>query len=351
MMDSAKEVRKGEELNWNNLESYLKAELPEMSQGEMKVNQFHGGNANLTYQLTFGSTDLILRRPPFGKIAPGAHDMKREYRVLSKLYKVFPEAPRAYLYSDDESIIGSPFVVVEKKTGVVVRTKLIDCFKSFDNAEERLTTAMIKTTAELHKIDIEKADLTKLGRPEGFLDRQLAGWAKRWELVKAEGNTHMDEVYKMLSKSVPEPQAVSIIHNDIKLDNLQFQPNNPDKVSAVFDWDMATLGDPLVDIGSTLSYWVEPKFEKYDMPVFLSKTFPEKAFLISKYEEFTGFSMKNIKWYEAFAYWKNAIVAAQLYQRYVSGKSTDERMKNFELTYKVMAEFAFQLLTEKSNNK
>lgn len=348
MIDRANEVRKGEELNWDNLEKYLRENLAEMAQGEMKVAQFHGGHANLTYQLTFGSNELILRRPPFGKIAPGAHDMKREYRVLSKLYKVFPQAPRAYLFSDDENIIGSPFVVVEKKTGVVVRTKLIDCFKSFENAEERLTTAMIKTTADLHKVNIEQAELSKLGRPEGFLERQLVGWAKRWELVKAEGNQHMDEVYRLLSSSIPKSQAVSIIHNDIKLDNLQFQPDNPDMVSAVFDWDMATLGDPLVDIGSTLSYWVEPAFNDYDMPVFLSKTFPEKAFLINKYEEFTGFSMENIKWYEAFAYWKNAVVAAQLYQRYVNGQSTDERMKNFGITLKVMAQFALQLMNKKA---
>ena len=344
MMDSARQVREGEELNWENLEKYLRDNLPEIAKGEMNVSQFHGGHANLTYLLAFGSDELILRRPPFGKIAPGAHDMKREYRVLSKLYKVFPEAPRAYLFSNDESIIGSPFVIVERKTGVVVRTKLLDCFQPFDKARERLTTAMIRTMADLHTVDIEKADLIKLGRPEGFLQRQLGGWAKRWELVKAEGNQQMDEVYKLLSSSVPVPQAVSVIHNDIKLDNVQFQPDNPDKVSAVFDWDMATLGDPLTDLGSTLSYWVEPEFENYEMPVFLSNTFPEKAFLIDKYSEFTGFSMENIKWYEAFAYWKNSIVAAQLYNRYIKGKSTDERMKLFGETYKVMSQFALKML-------
>jgi len=348
MFDSAKEVRKGEELNWDNLEDYLRAKLPDMVQGEMKVSQFHGGHANLTYLISFETIELILRRPPFGKIAPGAHDMKREYRVLSKLYKEFPEAPRAYLYSDDESIIGSPFVILERKTGVVVRTELIDCFKPFDRAEKRLTTAMIKTMADLHAVDIDKADLTKLGRPEGYLDRQLKGWAKRWELLNIDGNKEIEEVYKLLSNSIPNPQRVSIVHNDIKLDNCQFQPDNPDNVSAVFDWDMATLGDPLVDIGSTLSYWVEPAFKKYDMPVFLSETFPEKALLIKKYEEFTGFSMERIKWYEAFAYWKNAMIAAQLYKRYLNGKSTDIRMKKFGLVLSVMSKFALNLLNEET---
>ena len=343
-MDTAKEIRKGEGLDWQKLETYLRSELPKETEGEMVVAQFHGGHANLTYLLKFGETELVVRRPPFGKIAPGAHDMKREYRVLSKLYKVFPEAPRAYLFCDDDSIIGAPFVVAERKRGVVVRYDLIDCFKPFDRAEERLTTAMIKTMAKLHKVDIEKADLTKLGRPAGFLERQLKGWAKRWELVKVGENKDMDEVLKMLSASIPTPQAVSIIHNDIKLDNCQFQPDNPDKVTAVFDWDMATLGDPLVDIGSTLSYWHEPYFEKYDLPVALSNTFPEKEFLLEKYAEFTGFSMERIDWYHAFAYWKGGVVGAQLYQRFVNGQSKDERMKKFGTTAKVFGTFAKHIL-------
>jgi len=343
-MDTAKEIRKGEELDWEQLEIYLRTNLPEKTQGFMKVSQFHGGHANLTYLIKFPTSELIVRRPPFGKIAPGAHDMKREYRVLSKLYKSFPKAPRAYLFCDDTSIIGSPFVVLERKQGVVVRYELLDCFKGFENAEERLTTAMIKATAQLHTVDIEKADLTKLGRPEGFLQRQLSGWAKRYELSKIEDNKAMEETYALLSANVPTPQAVSIIHNDIKLDNCQFQPDNPDKVTAVFDWDMATLGDPLADIGSTLSYWYEPFFEQYDMPVALSKTFPNKEFLIEKYAEFTGFSMEHINWYHAFAYWKGAIVGQQLYGRFLNGESKDERMKKFGTSAKVMGLFAKKIL-------
>ena len=345
-MDQAKEVRKGEELNWQKLESYLRAELPEQTVGEMKVAQFHGGHANLTYLLSFGEQELVLRRPPFGKIAPGAHDMKREYRVLSKLYKAMPEAPRGYLFCDDENIIGAPFVIVERKTGVIVRYELLDCFKPFDDAEKRLTTAMVKVMAKLHTVDIEKADLATLGRPEGFLERQLNGWSKRWELSNTEENKDMDDALKMLSSSVPTPQTVSIIHNDIKFDNCQFQPDNPDKVTSIFDWDMTTLGDPLVDIGSTLSYWVEPYFNQYDMPVILANTFPSKAFLKEKYAEFTGFSMERIDWYEAFAYWKGGVVAAQLYQRFVNGKTKDERMKKFGTTAKVFGTFAKHILNK-----
>ncbi len=345
-MDKAKEVRKGEELDWQKLENYLRAEMPEQTEGAISVAQFHGGHANLTYLLKFGEKELVLRRPPFGKIAPGAHDMKREYRVLSKLYKVFPEAPRAYLYCDDEGIIGAPFVVMERKRGEVVRYELIDCFKPFEKAEERLTTAMIKAQADLHKVDFGKAGLSELGRPEGFLERQLAGWSKRWTLSKTGDNKDMDEVLGLLSSDIPSPQAISIIHNDIKLDNCQFQADNPDKVSALFDWDMTTLGDPLVDIGSTLGYWYEPYFDAYDMPVSLSKSFPNKAFLIRKYAEFTGFSMERIDWYHAFAYVKGAVITAQLYQRFVNGQTQDKRMEKFGATAKVFTRFAKKLLLE-----
>lgn len=234
--------------------------------------------------------------------------------------------------------------MTERKRGVVVRYELLDCFKPFDCAEERLTTAMVKAMADLHTVDIEKADLTKLGRPAGFLERQLKGWSKRWDLVKTGENKEMDEVLEMLSSSIPKPQTVSIIHNDIKLDNCQFQPDNPDKVTAVFDWDMTTLGDPLVDIGSTLSYWYEPYFKQFDMPVALDPSFPSKAFIIEKYAEFTGFSMERIDWYHAFAYWKGAVVAAQLYQRFVNGQSKDVRMKKFGTSAKYMPGFAEKLL-------
>lgn len=343
-MDQAKQIRKGEELDWQSLESYLRSSLPIEVKGEMIVSQFHGGHANLTYLLKFDHTELVLRRPPFGKIAPGAHDMKREYRVLSQLYKVFPEAPRAYIYSDDESIIGSHFVVMERKKGEVVRTQLIDCFIPFEKVEERLATAMIKVQAKLHKLDIEKANLTTLGRPDGFLERQLAGWAKRWELSRNEGSIEMGDVFAMLNASIPIPQTASIIHNDIKLDNCQFQSDNPDKVTALFDWDMTTLGDPLVDFGTTLSYWHEPYFEQFDIPVFIPSSFPPKSFLIEKYADLTGFSMERIDWYQAFSYWKGGIIAAQLYQRYVNGQTNDQRMQKFGTTAKVFANFAKKIL-------
>jgi len=350
-MDLAKEVRKGEALDWPVLETYLRAQLPEL-EGKMFVSQFHGGHANLTYLLNFGDTELVLRRPPFGKIAPGAHDMKREYRVLSKLYKHFPPAPRAYHLCEDEDIIGAKFVVIERKRGVVVRYKLLDCFKPFDNAETRITEAMIKAQAALHLVDYEKADLSRLGRPAGFLERQLKGWSKRWELAKTDDSKDMDAILAWLLKDIPITQRVSIIHNDIKPDNCQFQPDNPDKVTAIFDWDMCTLGDPLVDFASTLSYWPDERFDrtKYpELPVTLQGNFPNKAFLIDLYQEHTGFDLSRLAWYEVFAFWKGAVIAQQLYKRYVDGDSKDERMRLFGISAKAMVDVVWGIID--SNKK
>jgi len=345
-MDKAKEIRKGEDLNWDKLEGYLRTELPELT-GEMKVAQFHGGHANLTYLLTFGDTELVLRRPPFGKIAPGAHDMKREYKVLSKLYKHFAPAPRAYHLCEDENIVGAKFVVIERKSGVVVRYKLLDCFKKFDKAGERITEAMIRAQADLHLVDYKEADLSNLGRPEGFLERQLNGWAKRWELSKTETNEDMDEILKWLQNDIPTTQTVSIIHNDIKPDNCQFQPDNPDKVTAIFDWDMCTLGDPLVDFASTLSYWPEERFDrdKYpELPVTLAGDFPPKSFLIDRYQEYTNFDLSRLEWYEVFAFWKGSVIAQQLYKRYVDGQTKDPRMRLFGTSAKAMIDLVLGII-------
>jgi len=340
LIDEAKEIRKGEALDWTKLEAYLKEAVTECV-GRMTVAQFHGGHANLTYLLYFGESEFVLRRPPFGKIAPGAHDMKREFRVLSKLYKYFPQAPRAFHFCDDVEIIGSPFVIVERRKGVVVRYKLPEIFNHYDNVEERLTDAMIKSEARLHRVDVDMADLTKLGRPKGFINRQLEGWSKRWDLSKIEENHDMIEIYEILSSDIPTPQAVSIVHNDIKFDNCQFAPDNPDEVTSIFDWDMTTLGDPLADFGMTLSYWPEPLLAKYkSLPVMLSGDFPDKDYLKEKYEAYSGYELSQITWYEALSYWKGAVIAQQLYRRYVDGATTDQRMKGFGESAKALAEVA-----------
>jgi len=191
-MDQAGKIRASEELNWQNLEDYLLEQIPDLTQ-DMQVLQFHGGHANLCYLLIFGNEEFVLRRPPFGKIAPGAHDMKREFSILSKIHKYYPRAPKAIHYCENEDIIGSEFLIMERRQGVVVRYQVPESFKLLSNIEKRLTTALINAQTDLHKIDVSQDDLPSLGKPEGFLLRQIKGWKKRWELSNETDNIEVSE--------------------------------------------------------------------------------------------------------------------------------------------------------------
>ena len=348
-------IRSGEELPWPELEAYLRTQLPELT-GAFTYAQFHGGHANLTYLLRFGDRELVLRRPPFGKIAPGAHDMKREYKVLSALSDgaggasplgaegLFPAAPNAFHLCTDHEIIGSDFVVMERREGIVIRTAMPDNFAKFENAPERLSNALMKACADLHLVDVAAAGLSDLGKPDGFVDRQLKGWAKRWNLAKLEESEQMDSLMENLLKDVPQPQRVSIVHGDLKFDNCQFQPDNPDAVSSVFDWDMATLGDPLIDLGGLLSYWPEKTPNGQQLPTSMMQgDWPTKAWLKERYAAHSGLDLSRMDWYEAFACYKSAVITQQLYARFVAGKTKDKRMAMFGEVSKVFARLGNQL--------
>lgn len=322
-------IRPGEELNWPKLETYLRQHLNQVS-GDFSFHQFHGGHANLTYLIWFGKQELVLRRPPFGQIAPGAHDMQREYRVLHRLHEVFAPAPRAYHLCTDAAVIGSDFVVMERREGVVIRNRLPAVFADTDRAEIRLTDALMKVCADLHLVDTDAAGLADLGKPAGFAERQLHGWTKRWNLAKLEDNADMEFLAAALTKDIPVPQRVSIVHGDLKFDNCQFQPTDPDRVTSVFDWDMATLGDPLIDLAGLLSFWPDPRIDPRELPIAaLTGTWPDKAYLCEKYAAYSGLNLSRMDWYEAFAYFKTAVIAQQLYARYVAGATKDARMEKF----------------------
>ena len=317
-------IRPHEQLDWPRLEAHLRAAHPAWT-GPFSVEQFPGGHANLTYLLRFGEREVVLRRPPFGKIAPGAHDMRREYTVLSGLAEPFAPAPAPYYYSDDASIIGAEFIVMERRTGVVIRNRLPECFAGMERVEERLTDALMKVCADLHAVDPAAAGLSELGKPDGFVARQLRGWTKRWHLAKTEENADMNYLADALAEYIPAPQRVSIVHGDLKFDNCQFQPDDPDRVTSVFDWDMATLGDPLVDLAGLLSYWPAA-----DMPVpLLAGEWPAKAFLRERYAAYSGLDLSRMNWYEAFSYFKTATIVQQLYARYRAGATQDKRMEKF----------------------
>jgi aminoglycoside phosphotransferase (APT) family kinase protein len=316
-------VRAGDELDWPRLEAWLRAHVPDLPGEAMNVVQFPRGSANLTYRLAFGPLQLVLRRPPFGKIAPGAHDMAREYAILSKLWQAWDRAPRAYAYCEDTGIIGAPFVVSEYRDGgVVIFGEAPASMAALPDLGLRLASAMADALADLHRVDYAAIGLADLGKPEGFVERQVAGWRDRWRRVASEEyDARYEAMGARLADEMPQSGPPALVHNDYKLDNCQFLPGQPDRVVSVFDWDMATLGDPLVDVGICLSYW---RFMRRAESLGL----PESRTFAQLYAERMQIDPASLRWYEAFANWRTGVAVQQLYDRFRKGDSADQRLAN-----------------------
>jgi len=328
-------VRPGEDLDWPRIADHLRANVPADAfdpAGEFDVMQFPNGSANLTYLVRFGESELVLRRPPFGVLAPGAHDMKREFRVLSRLWRIFDAAPRAYCLCDDHAIGGADFFVMERRRGEVVRGVIPPPMRHHRDVGRRIGMALVDRIAEFHTLDPDAVDLGRLGRPDGFVARQLAGWKQRWDLVADERfDAAMSNIHARLETARPEPQRVSLVHNDLKLDNCLFDPKDPDRVTAFFDWDMTTLGDPLIDVGTLLNYWPDPDDaedeRRFSHPGMDRMGLPSRASIRERYASRSGIDLGNIGWYEAFALWKSGTVIQQLHHRWKMGDSADPRME------------------------
>ena len=316
-------IRAGDELDWPRLEAWLRAHVPELPHNAMTVAQFPRGTANLTYRLAFGPMQLVLRRPPFGKIAPGAHDMHREHAILSKLWQAWPRAPRAYVLCEDAEVIGAPFVVSEyRQGGVVIFGEAPASMAALPDLGMRLATAMADALADLHKVDYAAVGLSDLGKPDGFVERQVAGWRDRWSRVASGDCGHRYEAMgERLADQMPQSGPPALVHNDYKLDNCQFLPGDPDRVVSVFDWDMATLGDPLVDVGICLSYW---RFMRRSTSLGL----PENRVFAQLYATRMQIDPDALLWYEAFANWRTGVAVQQLFDRFSKGNSADQRLAN-----------------------
>src|ERR1700736_6737393 len=255
------EVRDEEQLDWDRLVSFLRERDVPGTELPLAVGQFRGGHSNLTYLLRFGDDhEWVVRRPPFGPLPAGAHDMAREYRVLSRLWEGFPQAPRAILYSDDASIIGAPFFVMQRKSGFTIpnRRPLDPKISTRPETFRAMSEGFIDALADLHSVDYASIGLEGLGRPEGFFQRQITGWMDRWEKAKPSDVPLMNQLGAWFLANPPAPQSPVLLHNDFYLHNVMFSPDNSGAVVGVFDWEMSTLGDPLVDVGVALNYWRDP---------------------------------------------------------------------------------------------
>jgi aminoglycoside phosphotransferase (APT) family kinase protein len=322
------EVRPNERLDEDQLSVYLAGKLPG-AEGQLRIRQFSGGAANLTYLLTYGPHEYVLRRPPLGPIAKSAHDMGREFRVLSVLYQAFPYAPRAYLYCDDESIIGAPFFIMERRHGVIVRRTLPEVYANQKGASRRMSEAVVDTLAAFHAVDYESLGLDELGKPEGFINRQIEGWNNRWQAARTAELADMDRVYTWLKANQPPASGYSLVHNDYKLDNVMLAVNDPGQVVAVFDWDMCTLGDPLSDLGALLTYWTEPSDPPYLQATAMMPLgepgFLTREELVRRYAEKSGRPVDNVDFYHALGLFRLTVIVAQIYIRYVRGQTQDHR--------------------------
>ena len=325
--------RSDETLALDRLEPYLREHLPECD-GEFVLRQFKGGHANLTYLVRFGDSEYVLRRPPLGPIAPGSHDMQREFRVLSKLYRHFSLAPRSFLFCDDESLIGASFQVMERRHGIVIRNRMPPLASDGPALRRRISDMMVDVLADLHTTDRMASGLGDLGHPEGFLDRQLDGWSRRWQAAAHEDNADMTRLIAWCEQRKPATRHVSILHNDFKLDNMIVDGADPAKPVAVLDWDMCTSGDALTDLGYLLNQWVEPDddpswIEWSAMPTW-QPGFARRGEVIERYSKRTGFDVSDMEWYYAFSVMKFAVIIQQIYIRYRRGQTQDERFAHYD---------------------
>ena len=325
------------------LAEWLSGRLPG-ADAPLTVRQFSRGKANLTYLLRFGDDDpieYVLRRPPLGPVAPGAHDMAREYRVLSTLWRAFPKAARAHLYCDDESVIGAPFFVMERLHGIVVQGAVPERFGSGEDpvANRKLSEVVVETLAEFHGVEPADAGLDDLGHPDGFMERQVDGWTARWEKAKHEENPLAIELAGWLRAHLPPPGPTTLLHNDWRLDNMAVDPDDPGKCVAVYDWDMCTRGDAFADLGTLMSVWYDPgeaPSELNTMPT-SAPGWMLRSEAIDRYARDTGFDLSHVDWYVVFGTFKLAVVLQQIYIRWLRGQTSDER-------FAVMGEGARQLL-------
>lgn len=342
MSDTAP-IRPEEQFDEPGVAAYLSSELPELfGTGPISFDQFPGGAANLTYRAVANDgSEYVLRRAPLGEVAKAGHDMEREHRVLSRLWQGFALAPRAFHFCADPHVMGKPFFVMERRHGAVVRSTWPPSFSDVPERKRRVAESLVDALADLHAVEPSSVDLGDLGRPDGFVERQIAGWSHRWNQAKTREVEAMDAVGIELEDRIPAPQRATILHNDFKLDNTMVGPDG--SLVAVFDWDMATLGDPLVDVGTMLAYWAQP-----DDPTYL--VFGSNAVAIGsvmrkeevreRYAERSGLDLSEIAYYEGLALFRIAVIIEQIYARYVAGQTTDQRFAAFEPLAPMLAEAA-----------
>ena len=350
-------LRAGEELNLPALDSYLRQHLPTDSfdsSAALELEQFPGGHSNLTYLVRYGNHEFVLRRPPLGPVAPTAHDMPREYNLLAVVNPHFPLAPRPLLLCQDTNVIGVPFYLMERRQGLIVRDALPPALQEDELSRRRLSQEVVDTLAALHAVNIYTTDIVRIGKPEGLLRRQVNGWAERWRRSQTGGVDEMEKIISWLEEEMPaETQSgtATIVHNDFKLDNLMLAYDDPTRVIAVLDWEMTTVGDPLIDLGMLLTYWTmrgadDSQQNRSLTAVTNGPGWLTREELIARYRAKTGRELSRIHFYEVLARFKIGVIIQQIYFRYVKGQTQDKRFRNLNVLVAALANDASRLMRQ-----
>lgn len=350
-MEDTKPIRQGEELNAENLANFLRKNL-EVKTDEIEISQFPGGSSNLTYCIKIGADEYVLRRPPFGNQVKSAHDMSREFNVLSKLSEVYKPAPKPLIYCADENVIGSEFYLMERRNGLIIRGKSPEILENAQDLRKKVVESFIENLVELHSLDYKKIGLESLGKPEGYAKRQVEGWTKRYFNAKTDEHSEIEKCIEWLNGNIPNSHGAALIHNDYKFDNVMLNPNNLTEIVAVLDWEMTTIGEPLMDLGSSLAYWMS----KENGEAMLSMPFNPRILmenisrqeLVEIYKEKSGKPVSDIVFYYVFGTFKLAVIAQQIYFRYKNGFTKDKRFATFNYFVNSLGKIALNAI-EKQN--
>ncbi len=339
--DAPKAVRAGEELDVVKLTSYLETELG--VQGSVTVEQFPGGHSNLTYLVHHNDREYVLRRPPFGSKVKSAHDMGREVTVLSKLAPVYERAPRVIAFEGTGEVLGAPFYLMERRRGVILRKDLPAELAGDHRRVRRVCEILVDALVDLHAVDYAAAGLGEFGKPVGYIARQVTGWTERYQTSQTDDLPAVTEVAAWLASHMPAEGAPSLIHNDFKFDNVIFDPAL-ERITGVLDWEMATIGDPLMDLGTSLSYWAQAS----DPPAYHQLPFGPTARpgmmtrdeVARRYLQRSGRSTDHLVFFYAFGLLKTAVIAQQIYYRFAKGLTTDARFAQMIFGVRLLSEQA-----------
>ncbi|HHO76217.1 MAG TPA: phosphotransferase family protein [Deltaproteobacteria bacterium] len=329
--DKPTAIRQGEELDTKKVGEFLRDMIPGLT-GELSVQQYPSGFSNLTYLIRVGDRNMVLRRPPFGRKAKTAHDMGREFRILKALHPVFPYAPEPLVYTEDETVLGCKFYVMERISGIIIRKRLPQGLEYTQEQGKALCERLIEVLQELHSIDYVEAGLEDFGKPSGYVRRQVEGWSERYRAARTDDAPDFEDIMRWLDENTPEEtMRYAIIHNDYKFDNVILSADNHLKIIGVLDWEMATIGDPLMDLGCSLGYWVHSSdspniraasMMPYDIPGLFTRDE-----MVQCYAEKSGIQIEKFDFYHCFGAFRVAVILQQIYYRYYHGQTKDPRFK------------------------